>query len=277
MADFDLSELARNAGLSGRVELGLIEPTLAQKRELERIAAAVVIAWRREIAETVLPAYAAAIGRREGALGLALALDVDALERSLTEAAERVARTASGTEAALAVYVSAVARWHTARWIEEIRRATRVNVSPLISEIDLRALIDGAVRRNVALIKGLDGDIAARVERAVWDAWNENRSASVLRGQLRKNLAFAPARIDLIATDQVNKLAGEMDRLRFLQAGLDTYIWVTRGDDRVRPSHRSKNGRVFRWDRPPADTGHPGNDIRCRCRARAEIKGQRGA
>ena len=29
------------------------------------------------------------------------------------------------------------------------------------------------------------------------------------------------------------------------------YIWRTRGDDKVRPSHAANNGRVFAWDDPP--------------------------
>jgi len=42
------------------------------------------------------------------------------------------------------------------------------------------------------------------------------------------------------------------------------YIWRTRGDDKVRPSHAANNGRIFAWDNPP-ETGHPGEDYGCRC------------
>ncbi len=44
------------------------------------------------------------------------------------------------------------------------------------------------------------------------------------------------------------------------------YIWRTRGDDKVRPSHAANNGRVFAWNDPP-ETGHPGEDYGCRCTA----------
>ncbi len=44
------------------------------------------------------------------------------------------------------------------------------------------------------------------------------------------------------------------------------YIWRTRGDDKVRPSHASNSGRFFAWDDPP-ETGHPGQDYGCRCAA----------
>jgi hypothetical protein len=42
------------------------------------------------------------------------------------------------------------------------------------------------------------------------------------------------------------------------------YIWRTRRDGRVRPSHAENDGKVFAWDNPPP-TGHPGEDFNCRC------------
>jgi len=48
------------------------------------------------------------------------------------------------------------------------------------------------------------------------------------------------------------------------------YIWRTRGDGNVRPSHAANDGRIFSWDNPPA-TGHPGEDYGCRCVAEPYI------
>lgn len=44
------------------------------------------------------------------------------------------------------------------------------------------------------------------------------------------------------------------------------YIWLTQGDDKVRPEHAVNEGRIFAWDSPPA-TGHPGTADNCRCTA----------
>ncbi len=44
------------------------------------------------------------------------------------------------------------------------------------------------------------------------------------------------------------------------------YIWRTRRDGKVRPSHAANNGKIFAWDTPPP-TGHPGEDYGCRCTA----------
>ena len=53
--------------------------------------------------------------------------------------------------------------------------------------------------------------------------------------------------------------------MRQKEAGVTEYIWQTAGDERVRPNHRSKDGKKFKWSNPPADTGHPGQDYQCRC------------
>ncbi|MEM7069124.1 MAG: phage minor head protein [Pseudomonadota bacterium] len=42
------------------------------------------------------------------------------------------------------------------------------------------------------------------------------------------------------------------------------YIWRTRKDGKVRPSHTANDGKVFAWDDPPK-TGAPGTEYGCRC------------
>ncbi|WP_279611778.1 phage minor head protein, partial [Candidatus Sarmatiella mevalonica] len=42
------------------------------------------------------------------------------------------------------------------------------------------------------------------------------------------------------------------------------YIWRTKEDHKVRPTHAANNGKVFSYNKPPP-TGHPGRAINCRC------------
>lgn len=44
-------------------------------------------------------------------------------------------------------------------------------------------------------------------------------------------------------------------------SGNDRYIWRTVGDDRVRPSHAAREGKLFRWKAWP----EPGEEEHCRC------------
>lgn len=39
---------------------------------------------------------------------------------------------------------------------------------------------------------------------------------------------------------------------------------MTSQDERVRHTHRARNGKLFAWNDPPSD-GHPDIPIRCRC------------
>lgn len=266
--DFDIRALA---GLSADQIVRLVEPTSAELRRLQVVAERVNNAWRTALRDVIIPAYADAIARSEGALGLTSTLDLEAIERALNDAVERVARETDGIERDISVIVREFSIRHTAEWIAALSAATAVNVSPIIAASDLRQLVEGSIRRSASLIRGLDDDLRRAIEREVWDAWQQRRSARALTRALQNALGFAASRAELIGVDQINKLAGEVDQLRFRQAGLDSYVWVTRGDDRVRPTHAANDGRTFRWDRPPS-TGHPGSEIRCRCRARAVVK-----
>ena len=69
-----------------------------------------------------------------------------------------------------------------------------------------------------------------------------------------------------IARDQISKATGQFNQLRQTDVGVETYIWRTAGDERVRPDHANLDGSVQRWDDPP-EIGHPGEPIQCRCRA----------
>ncbi len=44
----------------------------------------------------------------------------------------------------------------------------------------------------------------------------------------------------------------------------ETYIWRTRGDNKVSPEHAANDGKIFTRDNPPV-TGHPGYRPNCRC------------
>lgn len=48
------------------------------------------------------------------------------------------------------------------------------------------------------------------------------------------------------------------------QVSTRSYIWRTQGDEKVRPSHKSNNGKIFSYDNPPP-TGNPGDEYGCRC------------
>lgn len=127
--------------------------------------------------------------------------------------------------------------------------------------------------QNAQLIKSLENQELERLSQAVQRNLQEGKSYRELSGDIEKSFGISRRRANLIARDQTTKLNSSLTKLRQQEIGVEEYIWQTSGDERVRPTHRAHDGKKFRWDKPPADTGHPGQDVNCRCNAIAVLDG----
>ena len=89
-------------------------------------------------------------------------------------------------------------------------------------------------------------------------------------------------RIKGIAKDQTGRLYGAVTRVYHEQCGIECYLWQTRKDDKVRKSHRDKDGKLFYWSKKemgeidghkiyPAQEFAPGEEYGCRCSAVAVL------
>ena len=137
-----------------------------------------------------------------------------------------------------------------------------------ISKEDYEKIRQIWVNQNIELIHSID----RRTLESIRYALSENIIRAVDRKILVKELTESimhmaevnEKRAALIACDQVGKLNSQLAELEQLNQGVDSYIWVTMADNRVRPAHREREGKRFYWNSPPSD-GHPGWAIRCRC------------
>lgn len=147
-------------------------------------------------------------------------------------------------------------------------------------------------REQVSLITKASQDMKDSVAKRVRNGIKKgmlNTEISSLVLQEMPGISFRRARI--IARDQASKLNAELTRGRMSDAGLETYVWETAMDERVRglpggrypnalPSHWIMQGKVCRWDDPTlwrnaqgewekrpsnAPYSHPGTEIMCRC------------
>lgn len=62
----------------------------------------------------------------------------------------------------------------------------------------------------------------------------------------------------------LRRFASILNQTRQAALGIDQYIWTTAGDNRVRSSHASREGKTFSWDNGAI---HPGSEPNCRCTA----------
>jgi len=131
-------------------------------------------------------------------------------------------------------------------------------VSPVLKSV--QSFIDARRVEGDALVTAAFDKHVSRVREVVLAAPADQKKAGIARA-----VEVFKSHIALIAADQAVKLNADILRTLQVAAGYDSYIWVTMRDDRVRATHRANEGKTFRWDAPPAETGHPGHDINCRC------------
>lgn len=119
--------------------------------------------------------------------------------------------------------------------------------------------------QNAQLIKSLPSEELERVAGIIERGLQQGVRFTDISKSLQKSFGITRRRATLIARDQTTKLNSSLTRLRQEEVGIEEYIWQTSGDERVRPTHRVNDGKKFKWNTPPKVTGHPGNDVNCRC------------
>jgi len=138
------------------------------------------------------------------------------------------------------------------------------SIAPMLSHLrdwNLRLMTQAASEYS-------DQVAAVLSDPAAWGLRVEELSALISeRGDVAESKAM------LIARDQTLKTYAGISRIRQQNAGATSYVWSTSGDDRVRDTHRANEGQTFSWAVPPAETGHPGEDVQCRCVAVPVIDG----
>ncbi len=126
------------------------------------------------------------------------------------------------------------------------------------------------VNQNLSLIKSIDSRtmeaIRYTLSRNVIRTVDREMVVSELKESIMHMADVNEKRAALIACDQVGKLNSQLAQYEQVNQGVESYIWQTMEDSRVRAAHEKRNQKPFRWDDPP-DDGHPGWAYRCRCTA----------
>lgn len=155
----------------------------------------------------------------------------------------------------------------------------------------VKNVIDSWSREQVTLITKASQDMLDTVARRIREGVKAGKSARQVTAMINADLpGISYRRARIIARDQTAKLNSALTQGRMADAGIETYIWSTSEDERVRgnptglypkalPSHYVMNGKVCRWDdptvwlengewvkrAPDAPYFHPGMAIMCRC------------
>lgn len=142
-------------------------------------------------------------------------------------------------------------------------------VAPEIWKADLAKAF---LRENIQLIKNMDQTMISQIEQKLHRGFRAGLRWEEIAKDIEETFRITKNRAKLIARDQVGKLNGDFTRFRQTGIGVKDYFWRTSRDEKVRdPKHTSKEGQKFSWKKAPADTGHPGHDVRCRCWAEPDF------
>lgn len=147
-------------------------------------------------------------------------------------------------------------------WTDQI--SVFMGVRPFTTEPWLEREIEGFVLENVNLIKDIGEQTANRMQTLVTDGVKKGTTTRKIAEQIKEQFGYSDNRAKLIAADQTSKFNATLTEKRHKDAGVTKYIWSTSKDERVRKSHRAREGKVFSYDNPPPD-GNPGEPVRCRC------------
>lgn len=272
-----LAQMARERTRRKRIALRPIGPSRGAEVAYRRALAAMLRETAQIIRQHVMPATVEAeaeMTRDTAADRLRGALDLlrSALEFRLRRSAETMVERVLNLEF----------ERHTERFKQSLRSAVGIDLQNVLSRFDLDDEFTLAVRRNVALIKGMADETLKRIETRVTTSVMRGGGHRTLAKDLTHELGIMQQRAKLIARDQTAKLNSDLNRMRQEQVGIATYEWSTSQDERVRDSHAAMEGRICKWDDPTVyrDEGdtewrsrssiggvelHPGEDIQCRC------------
>lgn len=183
--------------------------------------------------------------------------------------------------------VHAAAALVAGRFVRDAERANRaamntqyktlLRIDPFKGNLGLETTMRARVRANVQLIESIPVELLEQVEEVVRPAVSTGLRVEELMKQVQGRFDVSDSRAQLIARDQVGKFNGELARERSQSLGVETYVWSTSKDQRVRSDHAHLEGSVQRYDAPPVvdqrsgDTGNPGDDYQCRCQALPQV------
>lgn len=154
---------------------------------------------------------------------------------------------------------------------EHVRQAIGVNIRPILTSDGIRGPLLEAEMANIELIQSIPDQYFAKLRLKLDKNFEQGGRWEDLAKDIEDVGDVTESRAKLIARDQTSKMNGAFNQARQTSIGIAKYRWQTAGDERVRPTHHANDGKIFRWDSPPSETGNPGEDVNCRCVAIPEF------
>lgn len=255
MIRYSIATLAKRAGKRRDVTLPPIHERLATINQYNAILNRMLAEIARYVKTVIMPTYQPIRMTRD-----AEESDFEALRIM----AVRLAQTATD---AVNRILELEAKRHTETFSKQAKSVLGIDISSVVSDEDLGEYMRSAAARNAGLIKSLGADTVKEIERIVLQNQINGGTSRNVEKELIDRFGVSKSRAKLIAQDQTAKITAELNGIRQRQAGIGKYEWQTSEDERVRPLHKSLNGKIYHWGESTGAEGGqpPGMPIRCRC------------
>lgn len=135
-------------------------------------------------------------------------------------------------------------------------------VNPIKSSAWLRDFVKAKAQENAAYISTIPDEFYNKVAQSVMRTVSEGGSLEEIVQDIQKQGGVSRSRAEFIARDQTGSILGQITAERHQRAGFPAFRWSDSDDNRVRPTHREKNNKIFLYADDPL---LPGEDYGCRC------------
>lgn len=157
--------------------------------------------------------------------------------------------------------------------LKRILKQANMSVEFEISR-ETKDALSAIVHENVALIRSIPEQYLRRVETSVMRSVSAGRDLASLTADLQYHHGVTRRRAEFIAIDQNNKATSAINRLGFLELGIERAIWMHSHAGRVpRPTHVANDNQEYDvrrgwYDKSVGAFIRPGELINCRCTSR---------
>lgn len=261
---YDLAKIIKRSGKTRRKSITFrpITPPPALATSAGAGLAAIPKFWEDQARARLVPIYTA---------GLA--------ERAATDGAPEIQQQLTATEAAsyalvldlgpqMRNWAIAVEQWHRKKFAGQVLTASGVDLTTLLSPQG--DIVETFYESMMALVRNIDDSTRNRVAGVIWRGYQQGTPRAKIAKEIAEQTDIERARAWRISVDQTTKLSARLDQARQEEAGIEEYAWAHSRKLHPRETHVARDGKIFRWDKPPAD-GPPGTQPFCGCKAQAHL------
>lgn len=130
------------------------------------------------------------------------------------------------------------------------------------SEPWVKSFMQAKTQENASYMSTIPDEFFNKIAQSVYRTVSNGGSLNEITEEIQRQGQISRDRAAFIARDQTGSILGQMTAERHKRSGFPAFRWSDSGDNRVRPSHKEKNGKIFLYADNPA---LPGEDFGCRC------------